>query len=97
MLGNSSIINVTPSRRYLLDVTQHRIGGFSKAVGGPPDMYHSYLGLAALATMGDDDLKELDVGLCCSQETTRKIQRARDGLLESTKGEMKAWHNDGFW
>ncbi|KIL93050.1 Protein prenylation [Fusarium avenaceum] len=62
MLGNSSIINVTPSRRYLLDVTQHRIGGFSKAVGGPPDMYHSYLGLAALGTMGDDDLKEFDVG-----------------------------------
>ncbi|KAM0209527.1 hypothetical protein ACHAQD_011113 [Fusarium lateritium] len=97
MLGNSSIINVTPSRRYLLDVTQHRIGGFSKAVGGPPDMYHSYLGLAALATIGDGDLKEIDVGLCCSQETTRKIQRARDGLLKSTKGEMTAWRNDGFW
>ncbi|KAM0377345.1 hypothetical protein ACHAPY_002157 [Fusarium culmorum] len=58
MLGNPSIINVLPSRRYLLDVTQHRIGGFSKAVGGPPDMYHSYLGLAALATMGDEDLKD---------------------------------------
>ncbi|KAM0339910.1 hypothetical protein ACHAPU_010742 [Fusarium lateritium] len=97
MLGNSSIINVNPSRRYLLDVTQHRIGGFSKAVGGPPDMYHSYLGLAALATMGDDDLKEFDVGLCCSQATTRKIQRARDGLLESTKGETKAWRSDDFW
>jgi geranylgeranyl transferase type-1 subunit beta len=97
MLGNSSLINVTPSRRYLLNVTQHRIGGFSKAVGGPPDMYHSYLGLAALGTMGDNDLKEFDVGLCCSQETTRKIQKARDGLLESTKGEMKAWHDDGFW
>ncbi|KAF4457035.1 protein farnesyltransferase/geranylgeranyltransferase type-1 subunit alpha [Fusarium austroafricanum] len=97
MLGNSSILSVTPSRRYLLDVTQHRIGGFSKAVGGPPDMYHSYLGLAALATMGDEDLKVLDVGLCCSQETTRKIQKARDGLLESAKGEGKAWSSDGFW
>ncbi|OBS21562.1 hypothetical protein FPOA_07898 [Fusarium poae] len=60
MLGNPSIINVLPSRRYLLDITQHRIGGFSKAVGGPPDMYHSFLGLAALATMGDEDLKEFD-------------------------------------
>jgi geranylgeranyl transferase type-1 subunit beta len=97
MLGNSSLINVTPSRRYLLNVTQHRIGGFSKAVGGPPDMYHSYLGLAALGTMGDNDLKEFDVGLCCSQETTRKIQKARDGLLKSTKGEMRTWRNDGFW
>ncbi|KAJ4244394.1 geranylgeranyl transferase type-1 subunit beta [Fusarium torreyae] len=97
MLGNSSIINVSPSRRYLLDITQHRIGGFSKAVGGPPDMYHSYLGLAALATMGDGDLKEFDVGLCCSQETTRKIQMAREGLLESTKGEKKAWSGNNFW
>ncbi|KAL5608536.1 hypothetical protein FOBRF1_009033 [Fusarium oxysporum] len=31
MLGNSTIINVIPSRRYLLDITQHRIGGFSKS------------------------------------------------------------------
>ncbi|EXL95022.1 terpenoid cyclases/protein prenyltransferase alpha-alpha toroid [Fusarium oxysporum II5] len=97
MLGNSTIINVMPSRRYLLDITQHRIGGFSKSVGGPPDMYHSYLGLAALATMGDGDLKEFDVGLCCSQETTRKIQKARDGLIDSTRGNRKAWCNDGFW
>ncbi|KAJ4113233.1 geranylgeranyl transferase type-1 subunit beta [Fusarium equiseti] len=97
MLGNTSIINVLPSRRYLLDITQHRIGGFSKAVGGPPDMYHSYLGLAALATMGDTDLKEFDVGLCCTQETTRKLIQARDGLLESTRGDKKAWGSDSFW
>ncbi|KAF4956860.1 hypothetical protein FGADI_3549 [Fusarium gaditjirri] len=97
MLGSSAIINVIPSRRYLLDITQHRIGGFSKSVGGPPDMYHSYLGLAALATMGDGDLKDFDVGLCCSQETTRKIQKARDGLIESTRGNRKAWCDDGFW
>ncbi|RSL39256.1 hypothetical protein CEP53_014201, partial [Fusarium sp. AF-6] len=82
MLGNSSIINAPPSRRYILDITQHQIGGFSKAVGGPPDMYHAYLGLAALSTMGETDLKEFDVGLCCSMDTTRKIQRARDGLVE---------------
>ncbi|KAF5711851.1 farnesyltransferase geranylgeranyltransferase type-1 subunit alpha [Fusarium mundagurra] len=88
---------ILPSRRYLLDITQHRIGGFSKSVGGPPDMYHSYLGLAALATMGDNDLKEFDVGLCCSQETTRKIQKARDGLIESMRGNSKAWSDDGFW
>ncbi|KAF4975870.1 hypothetical protein FZEAL_7393, partial [Fusarium zealandicum] len=82
MLGNLSIINAAPSRRYILDITQHRIGGFSKAVGGPPDMYHSYLGLAALASMGETELKEFDVGLCCSVETTRKLEKAREGLLE---------------
>ncbi|KAJ4200247.1 geranylgeranyl transferase type-1 subunit beta [Fusarium falciforme] len=97
MLGNSSIINAPPSRRYILDITQHQIGGFSKAVGGPPDMYHAYLGLAALSTMGETDLKELDVGLCCSMDTTRKIQRARDGLVESIRGERKGWRDDGFW
>ncbi|KAM5347588.1 hypothetical protein ACJ41O_007412 [Fusarium nematophilum] len=95
MLGNSSVINAVPSRQYILDITQHRIGGFSKAVGGPPDMYHSYLGLAALATMGEGDLKEFDVGLCCSKETTRKIERAREGLLESMR-ERRGW-DDGFW
>lgn len=97
MLGNSSVINAPPSRQYILDITQHRIGGFSKAVGGPPDMYHSYLGLAALATMGDSDLKKFDVGLCCSKETTRKIERARAGLLDSIRGERKGWEGDGFW
>ncbi|UZP41685.1 hypothetical protein NXS19_009501 [Fusarium pseudograminearum] len=34
MLGNPSIINVLSSRRYLLDVTQHRIGGFSRLLEG---------------------------------------------------------------
>lgn len=60
-------------------------------------MYHAYLGLAALSTMGETDLKELDVGLCCSMDTTRKIQRARDGLVESIRGERKGWGDDGFW
>lgn len=92
MLGNNDIVSAAQSRRYILDITQHQIGGFSKAVGGPPDIFHSYLGLAALATMGDGDLKEFDVGLCCSKETTRKIERARDGLLKG-----KGWENDGFW
>lgn len=87
----------TPSRRFLLEITQHRIGGFSKAVGGPPDIFHSYLGLAALAIFGEDGLKELDVGLCCSKETTRKIVRARESLLKSKGGSGAAWSDDGFW
>ncbi|RKL35802.1 hypothetical protein BFJ72_g8502 [Fusarium proliferatum] len=89
MLGNSTIINVIPSRRYLLDITQHRIGGFSKSVGGPPDMYHSYLGLAALATMGDNDLKELDVGLCCRNpraSSTIRAKRLRKEAIDACSG-----------
>lgn len=85
--------SVAPSRRYLFDITQHAIGGFGKVGGAPPDIYHSYLGLAALATMGDEDLKEFDVGLCCTLETTRKIEKARDGLLQ---GRDRDWE-DGFW
>lgn len=95
MLDNSAFINKPPSRRYLLDITQHRIGGFSKNAGGPPDLHHSYLGLAALATMGEDGVKEFDVGLCCSMETTRKIELARGGLLAAGR-DAGAW-DDRFW
>lgn len=97
MLGNDTVVNVAPARRYILDITQHHIGGFAKAVGRPPDIYHSYLGLAALANMGESTLKEFDSGLCCSKETTRKIERAREGLLGRAKETSKAWGNDGFW
>ncbi|KAF7561401.1 hypothetical protein G7046_g2730 [Stylonectria norvegica] len=97
LLGNASIINVPGSRKYILDITQHQIGGFGKNVGAPPDIYHSYLGLAALALMGEPDLKDFDAGLCCSTETTRKVERARGGLLESIKGKCSGWDGDGFW
>lgn len=100
MLGNGAIdfVSAVPSRRYLLEITQHRIGGFGKIAGAPPDIYHSYLGLAALATMGDGDLKEFDVGLCCTKETAGKIERARDGLVEGFRERHgSSWDDDGFW
>ncbi|KAG5920113.1 hypothetical protein E4U53_003943 [Claviceps sorghi] len=81
MMDSFHAVNIAPSRAYLLDITQHRFGGFAKYAGGHPDLYHSYLGLAALAVMGDEDLKGFDAGLCCSRETVRKIERARAGLL----------------
>lgn len=98
MLGEQSMVNVLPSRRYLLQITQHQIGGFGKTGGAPPDIYHAYLGLAALAMMGDNDLKSFDVGLCCTEETTAKIAMARDGLLEFTRRTTAGtWKDDGFW
>lgn len=96
MLDKASFISTAPSRKFLLDKAQHRIGGFSKVAGGPPDLHHSYLGLAALATMGDAELKEFDVGLCCSKETTRKIELAREGLLRTASEGSNGWE-DGFW
>lgn len=92
------MVSIAPSRRYLLEITQHRIGGFAKVAGAPPDILHSYLGLAALATMGHKELKPFDAGLCCSQDTTRKIELARDGLLAGIqKGGLNSWTEDGFW
>jgi geranylgeranyl transferase type-1 subunit beta len=89
------------ARRFLMEKTQHMIGGFSKHPGGPPDMYHSYLGLAALATMGEPGLKEFDAPLAVSKETAAKIEAARDGLLtgssqsDTSRGLGKALLNLG--
>ncbi|KAF4127010.1 hypothetical protein GMORB2_0748, partial [Geosmithia morbida] len=94
MLGDPFPVSATASRRHLIEVMQHQIGGFSKTAGAPPDLYHSYLGLAALATMGDEDLKAFEVSLCCSKETVGKIEKARDGLLASS---VNNWADDGFW
>ncbi|KAL1843436.1 hypothetical protein VTJ49DRAFT_1546 [Mycothermus thermophilus] len=40
------------ARRFLLERMAHRIGGFSKHPGGPPDVYHACFGLTALAVLG---------------------------------------------
>ncbi|QDS72772.1 hypothetical protein FKW77_004694 [Venturia effusa] len=65
----------TPSnRRYLLDKTQHTIGGFSKKQGDPPDLYHAYLGLAALALMGEQGLKKIDATACFSVDAWEWIE-----------------------
>ncbi|KAF6844624.1 prenyltransferase and squalene oxidase [Colletotrichum musicola] len=83
MLGHVDLIDAEPSRRFLMSKTQHLIGGFSKYPGGPPDIYHAYLGLAALATMGDSALKPFDASLCATTETVDKIVAARRGLAET--------------
>lgn len=99
MINSFHAVNIPPSRAYLLSITQHHIGGFSKYAGGHPDLYHSYLGLAALAVMGDEDLKDFDVGLCCSRDTLRKIELARGGLLRrytETDGRAERGRKE-FW
>ncbi|KAL5606443.1 hypothetical protein BROUX41_002859 [Berkeleyomyces rouxiae] len=82
MLGYSHVIDSIPARRFLVDKTQHFVGGFSKAPDGFPDMYHSYLGLAALATMGDPTLAPFDPVLCCTRVTVKKIIKARNGMFQ---------------
>ncbi|KUI57785.1 Geranylgeranyl transferase type-1 subunit beta [Cytospora mali] len=75
-------IAIKAQREFLLEKTQHAIGGFGKRPGDPPDIYHSSLGLAALATLGYPGLKKFDSGLCVSVDTVRKIEKGRRGLIE---------------
>jgi geranylgeranyl transferase type-1 subunit beta len=60
-------------------------------------VYHAYLGLAALAIMGEPTLKGFDAALCVSSETVRKIQRARKGQLDACKRQGSATSRDPFW
>ena len=48
----------------------------------PTDIYHSSLGLAALAAMKEPSLKTLDPVLCISIEQRDKINRLRNEALK---------------
>lgn len=39
MLDRLSLVDAVRNRQYLLDKTQHIVGGFGKGVGEPPGMY----------------------------------------------------------
>lgn len=73
MLGYPHLLNVESNRGYLLEKTQHAIGGFGKNLGAPPDIYHSYTGLAALSVMGEKDLKPINATACMSVDTCKRI------------------------
>ncbi len=75
MLGHGDLMDKDGTRRWLCKKTQHMIGGFGKAPGHPPDIYHSYMGLAALAVMPTEGIKPLDAALCVSQEAKDKIAK----------------------
>lgn len=86
-LGRAELWDWKPSRRFLLEKMAHRIGGFSKHPGGPPDVYHACFGLTALAVMGEPGLSELDSALAIPVRTVRVIEQAREALLESAREE----------
>ncbi|RAL09466.1 protein geranylgeranyltransferase type I subunit CDC43 [Aspergillus homomorphus CBS 101889] len=67
MVDRLSLVDADRNHRYLLDKTQHIIGGFGKGVGEPPDLLHSYFGLVALAFQGEQGLGSVDPALCISQ------------------------------
>jgi len=77
-LNKLYLANLDANRKYLLERTTHFIGGFGKHPGDPPDVYHSYLGLAALA-IGSDcsppdvNLKQLAPAVCMSVEACKRL------------------------
>lgn len=80
-------------RRYLLEKTQHpTLGGFGKFPGDLPDLYHSYLGLAALGLLdGDEDggegVQRVDPGLCVSRRASGRLKGIWEGWKERERGE----------
>ncbi|KHJ32267.1 putative geranylgeranyl transferase type-1 subunit beta [Erysiphe necator] len=81
----TDLVDKLAARQFLIEQTQYKIGGFSKSPGDPPDIYHSYLGLAALALNNEPDIKKLDPALCISIEQKNKINRLRSSLLVPKK------------
>lgn len=89
MIHQDHLMDIVPIRRFLFDQTQHRIGGFGKCPGNPPDIYHSYLGLATLATMREPGLKEFDPVLCVSNQAKQNINNLRMNTLAPMKVSWK--------
>lgn len=87
MLGEEhlKLLDTAAIRRFLFEQTQHRIGGFGKYPGNPPDIYHSYLGLAALAVLKEPGLKPLDSVLCMSNEQRERMEKMRIDASVPTK------------
>ncbi|OTB11534.1 hypothetical protein K445DRAFT_212580 [Daldinia sp. EC12] len=101
MLGESKVLDRAPARKFILEKTQHMIGGFGKHPGAPPDVYHGYLGLAALATLANaegDERKEEGLGrfdprLCIGIEASQRLSKAREALLVPAEDE----NSDDDW
>jgi len=74
MLGYMDIVDQVPVRKWLLDKTQHLVGGFGKVTGDPPDMYHSFLGLMVLAMFGEPGLQNVDEALCITDRAKKHLE-----------------------
>lgn len=74
LLGHLDLIDPRPVRRWLLDRTQHIVGGFGKVPGAPPDIYHSYLGLVILSMFGEPGLQNSNAVLCVSSRAIEHLE-----------------------
>jgi geranylgeranyl transferase type-1 subunit beta len=83
LMGQPGLYCRAALRRYLLVKTQHpALGGFGKFPGDLPDLYHSYLGLAALGLVGTEGVREVDPAMCVSKRASARLS-----------GFWKAWSN----
>ncbi|EEA22763.1 geranylgeranyl transferase type-1 subunit beta [Talaromyces marneffei ATCC 18224] len=69
------LIDVSGVRHYLLDKTQHIVGGFGKSVGEAPDLYHAYLGLISLALINEPGLEAADPALCTGVSLIENLKK----------------------
>ncbi|KAF4552375.1 Prenyltransferase and squalene oxidase repeat-containing protein 2 [Elsinoe fawcettii] len=75
LLDAGQLVEEERISKWLLERTAHpALGGFGKHAGELPDVYHSYLGLAALSLMGNESVHELDATLCISKRAKRKLR-----------------------
>lgn len=74
LLGHLDIIDPKPIRRWLLDRTQHLVGGFGKLPGDHPDIYHSFLGLMVIACFGEAGLQDVDMALAITNRAKRHLE-----------------------
>lgn len=74
MLNRYSVVDDVRNRRYLLDKTQHLVGGFGKVPGDAPDLLHSCFGLISLAFQGEAGLARVDPALVTTERVVRHLE-----------------------
>lgn len=74
LLDHLHIVDRKPIRRWLLDRTQHLVGGFGKLPGDHPDPQHSFLGLMVLSMFGEAGLQSVDTALCITTKAKAHLE-----------------------
>ncbi|KAK2788325.1 hypothetical protein FQN53_003859 [Emmonsiellopsis sp. PD_33] len=74
ILDRLGTVNVDANRQFLLERTQHFIGGFGKCYGDPPDLLHSYLGLASLGLFKEAGIASVDPTFCTSKRARQHLE-----------------------
>ncbi|KAJ5585275.1 uncharacterized protein N7459_005075 [Penicillium hispanicum] len=74
ILDRYFVIDDVRNRRYLLEKTQHLVGGFGKGVGDLPDLLHSYFGMVSLAFQGEAGLNRVDPTLATTERVSQHLE-----------------------